>query len=77
MAKRDQEQEVQGIALPVLDAVIEEVKTAIGDDPVVIAIAGIISADTIAAGEPIRAIDALLVAEQLNAAIGRRPIAVA
>jgi hypothetical protein len=36
--KRDPEQEVQGIALPVLDAVIEPVRAARPDDPVVEAV---------------------------------------
>jgi hypothetical protein len=65
MAQRDPEQEVQGIALPVLDAAIEDIKSALGDDPIVRAVAGIISAETIEAGEPIRVVDALLVVEQL------------
>jgi hypothetical protein len=73
MVERDPEQEVQGMALPVLDAAIEHIKAALPDDPVVQAVAGIISPETIEAGEPIRAIDALLVAEQLDAAIGPRP----
>lgn len=77
MVDKDGEQEVQGIALPVLDAAIEDIKAAIPNDPVVIAVAGIISPETFEAGEPIRAVDALLVAEQLDAAIGRRPILVA
>jgi hypothetical protein len=38
---RDPEQEVRSIALPVLDAVIEETNAALGDDPVVAAVAGI------------------------------------
>ncbi|MGQ0803487.1 MAG: hypothetical protein ACT4PI_06455 [Actinomycetota bacterium] len=74
MTQRDPEQEVQGIALPVLDAVIEDAKAALGDDPVVLAVAGIISPDTIAIGDPIRAIDALLVVQQVDAAIGDYPI---
>jgi hypothetical protein len=77
MVKRDPEQEVQGIALPVLDAAIEDIKAALPDDPVVAAVAGIISPETIEVGEPIRAVDALLVVEQLAAAIGRPPIHIA
>jgi hypothetical protein len=73
MADRDPEQEVQGMALPVLDAAIDDIKAALGDDPVVLAVAGIISPETIEAGEPVRAVDALLVVEQLDAAIGPRP----
>jgi hypothetical protein len=75
LVARDPEQEVLGIALPVLDAVLEDVRAAIPDDPVVQATARIISPDFIAAGEPVRAADALLVAEQLAAAIGPLPVA--
>ncbi|WKX71291.1 hypothetical protein [Streptomyces sp. XD-27] len=74
---RDPEQEVQGIALPVLDAVIEAVRAALPDDPVIAAVRGVISAEQIASGEPVRAADALLVARQLDAAIGPRPPLVA
>jgi hypothetical protein len=77
LTKRDPEQEVQGIALPVLDAVIESVRLVRPDDPVVAAVRGIVSAEQIASGEPIRAADALLVAKQLDAVIGPRPILVA
>jgi hypothetical protein len=77
MIQRDPEQEVQGIALPVLDAAVEDIKAAISADPIVAAVAGIISPETIEAGEPIRAVDALLVAQQLDVAIGSRPLVVA
>lgn len=70
LTKRDPEQEVQGIALPVLDAVIESVRAALPDDPVVDAVRGIVSAEQIALGEPVRAADALLVAKQLDVAMG-------
>ncbi|MFE9606830.1 hypothetical protein [Streptomyces hokutonensis] len=73
LTKKDPEQEIQGIALPVLDAVIESVRAALPGDPVVDAVRSIISADQIASGEPVRAADALVVAKQLDAAIGPRP----
>ncbi len=73
LTKRDPDQEVQGIALPVLDAVIESVRSALPDNPVVEAVRGIVSPEQIASGEPIRASDALLVAKQLDAAIGDLP----
>jgi hypothetical protein len=73
LTKRDPEQEVQGIALPVLDAVIESVRNVLPDDPVVEAVRGILSPEQIVSGEAIRAADALLVAKQLDAAIGPRP----
>lgn len=77
LMKRDPEQEVQGIALPVLDAVIEMVRAVLPDNPIVDAVRGVISPEQIASGEPVRAADALLVAKQLDAAIGSRPILVA
>jgi hypothetical protein len=70
LTNRDPEQEVQGIALPVLDAVIDAVRLVGPDDPVVKAARGIISPEQIESGEPVRAADALLVAKQLDAAIG-------
>lgn len=77
MTTRDPEQEVQGIALPVLDAVIKVVRQVRPDDPVVQAVRGVISVEQIESGEPVRAADALLVAKQLDAAIGPRPMFVA
>ena len=60
-----------------LDAVIESVRDALPNDPVVNAVRGVISPEQIALGELIRAADALLVAEQLDAAIGTRPPGIA
>ena len=74
LTKRDPEQEVQGIALPVLGAVFEAMRTALPGDPVVEAVRDIVSPEQIAYGEPVRAADALLVAKQLDAAIGSYPI---
>jgi hypothetical protein len=73
LTKRDPEQEVQFIALPVLDAVIETVRAVLPGNPVVEAVRGIVSPEQIASGEPIRAADALLVARQLDAALGPEP----
>lgn len=73
LTSRDPEQEVQGIAIPVLAASLEAIKAAKPDDPVVKALVDLMSADFIGAGEPIRAADMLVVAEQLNAVIGKRP----
>jgi hypothetical protein len=42
------------------------------DDSVVAEIRDIVSAEQIASGDPIRAVDALLVVERLDAAIGDR-----
>ncbi len=75
--QRDPEQEVQGMALPVLDAAIADIKAAMPDDPVVAAVEGVISPASVERGEPIRAVDALLVVKQLDAAIGDYPISIA
>jgi hypothetical protein len=75
--ERDPEQEVTGLALPVLDAVVEAIKEEIGrDNPVVQATAGVISPESIENGEPIRAADALLIAKMLDAEIGARPVVI-
>ena len=73
LIQRDPEQEVQGIALPVMDAAVAAVKRERPSDPVVCALVDLFSADFIGAGEPVRAADMLVVAEQLDVAIGRRP----
>jgi hypothetical protein len=77
LTKRDPEQEVQGIALPVMDASIEAVRAVLPGNPIVEAVRGILSPEQIASGEPIRAADALLVAKQLDAAIGPEPPSIA
>jgi hypothetical protein len=74
LVDRDPDQEVQGIALPVLDAVIEAVRLVRPDDPVVKAARSVISPEQIESGEPVRAADALLVAKQLDTAIGGPPL---
>ena len=70
LIKKDPEQEVQGIALPVLDAALTDVKQAMPNDPVVRAMVDLFSADFIGNGEPVRAADMLVIAQQLDAAIG-------
>jgi len=77
LIKRDPEQEVQGIALPVLDAALTDVKQAMPNDPVVRSLVDLFSADFIGAGEPVRAADMLVVAQQLDAAIGSYPVVIA
>lgn len=76
LVARDPEQEVQGIAIPVLDAALSEFKAAMPDDAVVKALVDLVSADHIGSGEPLRAADMLVIAEQLEAAIGPRPIVI-
>lgn len=77
LVERDPEQEVRGIALGVVDAAIAAVKEAKPDDPVVLATAELLSADMIASGDGVRAADILVVADQLSAAIGPKPIVIA
>jgi hypothetical protein len=77
LVNRDPEQEVRGMALPVLDAVIATIRDLYPSNPTVQAVADVISPDQIALGEPIRAADALVVAKQLDAVIGRAPIVIA
>ncbi len=74
---QDPEQEVDGIALPVVAAAINSIKAALPDDPVVASTVEIFSADFIGAGEPVRAASMLVVAEQLDAALGAYPIVIA
>ena len=67
---KDPEQEVQGLALPVLDAVLtESSKLLPAGDVAVDASRGLITPGTVAAGEPMRAVDVLLVADQLYQAL--------
>ena len=66
---RDSEQEVRGMALPVLDAVIAEARTIFPNDSVVEAVNDVVSVETISEGEPIRAVDALLVVTSLHGVV--------
>ncbi len=68
------EHDVGGIALPALDAALVDIKAAIGDDPVVQAVTNVMAGS---GDEPVRAVDVLLVAKQLDAAIGPYPIGIA
>jgi hypothetical protein len=61
LVDRDPDQEVQGIALPVLDEVIEAARRVCPDDQVVQATRSVISPEQIESGEAVRAADALLV----------------
>jgi hypothetical protein len=71
--QRDPEQEVQGIALPALDAALVYARDLLPDNPVVSQIDDLISPATVEAGEPIRAIDALLVVDVLFGALKPQP----
>ena len=72
----DPEQEIRGIAVPVFEAAMEAIREAVPDDPVVREASGAYLHE-IKTGEPVRAVDALLVARQLDAAIGPYPLVVA
>lgn len=73
---RDPEQEIRGIAVPVLESTIEFLKAAMPNDAVVQAVMGAFDHE-LTTGEPVRAVDALLVAKQVDAAIGPYPAAFA
>ncbi|PZF99501.1 hypothetical protein C1I99_11315 [Micromonospora deserti] len=77
LCSRQPEQTVQGIALPIIDAVLETVQAVRPNDLVVKAARGVIRPEQLAAGEPVRATDALVVAKQLSAAIGPYPMMIA
>lgn len=70
MSQRDPEQEVQGLALPVLDACLVAYREFVPTDPVASAIRDLVSPEAIESGEPVRAVDAALVAGQLAGALG-------
>jgi hypothetical protein len=69
IVKKDSELEVRGMAIPVLDAALDMVRGALGNNPIVNAVAGVISVETIEAGEPLRASDVLLVADMFLGAL--------
>lgn len=68
LVESDPEQEVTGIAVPVLEAAVDAIKAVLPDDPVVLAVQGAYQHE-IETGEPVRAADALFVARQLAAAL--------
>ncbi|MGS2615160.1 hypothetical protein ACVCAH_11635 [Micromonospora sp. LZ34] len=73
----DPEQQVQGFAVPVVAAALDDIKQAVPNDPVVRALVDLMSADAIGSGDPVRAADMLVIAEQIDAAIGSRPAFIA
>jgi len=76
LVDRDPDQEVQGIALPVMDAVIEAARKVRPDHPAAKAARSVISPEQIQSGQPVRAADALVVAKQLDTAIGPVPMSI-
>jgi hypothetical protein len=62
---------------PVMDAVIEAARQVLPEDhPVVKAARSVISPELIESGESVRAADALVVAKQLDTAIGSPPMSI-
>lgn len=70
ITEQDPGQEVRGMAIPVLDACLQVFREHVPDDPIVAAIREVLSPRAIAAEEPVRAVDVLLVAGQLAQALG-------
>lgn len=71
------EQDVRGMAVPVLDAALSDVKAFLGGDPVVSVIRDVISAEAFAdADEGVRVVDVLLVVTMLMTRVGRPKIEV-
>jgi hypothetical protein len=75
LAERDPEQEVRGIAVPVLKTTLAYLKTVTSDDPIVQALAETYEWPS-ESDDPIRAVYALLVACQMEAALGPQPVGV-
>lgn len=68
---RDPEQEVQGIAVNALDAVVSDARSFVDEgDPVLDQVVELISAEVIEEGTPIRCVDALLVVDTLLGRLG-------
>lgn len=67
LVEHDAEQEVQGMAIPVLDAIINASRGLVRtDDQVGAVVRDVISPEAVMDGaEPVRAVDALVVVEQL------------
>jgi len=75
MAVKDTEQEVRGIAVPVLKATLAYLKTITPEDPVVQSLIEPYLWEA-EGDDPVRVVDALLVARQFDAAIGPYPLVV-
>jgi len=65
------------MALPVLDAVLGAARKLLPHDPVVQAASGVMTPERVISGDAVRAADALVVAMQLEAALGPAPLIVA
>lgn len=67
---RDPEQEVRGMAIPVLDEALKAVKGVLAGDPIVARMSDVISVETIDEGDPLRAVDVLMVVSTLKGRLG-------
>ena len=72
ITKKDAEQEVRGIAVQPLDALLTEARRHAGDNPVVEAVRDVIHLDDLG-GAPHRAVDVLLVVTMLLGALPPEP----
>jgi hypothetical protein len=61
------------MALPALDAALSQARDLLPNSPVLAQIADVISPEAIEAGEPVRAVDALLVVDIIFAALKPPP----
>lgn len=73
IVEKDNEQEVTGPAIPVVDAVVSSIRAKLPDDAVVAVIRDVVSIEAIEEGEPVRALDLLVIVGQLQAALGPEP----
>jgi hypothetical protein len=61
----DGEQEIKGAAVLVLDGVLRAAREVVPDNPTVKGLHDVVSVESVLKGEPLRAVDALLVTDQL------------
>ena len=71
LAERDPEQEIDGMALDVLDSLFVACRQLVPDDPVVGRLA-VVTADFIASGRPVRAVSAAPAVRQMAEALSER-----
>lgn len=70
LVEKDPEQEVQGVALIVVEQTLQQAKSFLGDDhPIASSVLDVISAENIEDSQPIRDADLLVVVGQLLAAL--------
>jgi hypothetical protein len=70
--EKDPEQEVLGMAIPVVDAVLQAAREHLSvGDPLLAAVRDVMSPETVTHGEPVRVLEVLLVVEQLQIRLSR------